>query len=93
MQKFINYDYIYIFKKYIKNLITDLKNLNKNNKISAKVCIIGGGTVGLFLAHRLRLSRIPVTIVEAGGDQHNKLENSIYRFKNNSYNKFKKERL
>jgi hypothetical protein len=66
-------------------LITNLKNLEKNNRISAKVCIVGGGTAGLFLAHRLRLSKIPVTIVEAGGDQANKLKNFIYKFKNNSY--------
>lgn len=66
-------------------MITNLKNLEKNNRISAKVCIVGGGTAGLFLAHRLRLSKIPVTIVEAGGDQANKLKNFIYKFKNNSY--------
>jgi hypothetical protein len=66
-------------------LITNLKNLKKNNIIAAKVCIIGGGTAGLFLAHRLRLSKIPVTIVEAGEDQTDKLKNFIYKIKNNSY--------
>lgn len=66
-------------------MITDLKNLKKNNKISAKICIIGGGTVGLFLAHRLRLSKIPVTIIEAGNTQAGQSKDSTYKFKNKSY--------
>jgi hypothetical protein len=66
-------------------LIIDLKNLKKKNKISARVCIIGGGTVGLFLAQRLRLNNVPVTVIEAGGEKTNELKKNIYKFKKYPY--------
>jgi len=66
-------------------LIIDLRNLQKKNKISANICIIGGGTVGLFLAHTLRLKRIPVTILEAGGEIKNESASFEYEFKKNFY--------
>ena len=66
-------------------MIIDLKNLKKKNEISAKICIIGGGTVGLFLAHRLRLSKIPVTIIEAGGEKIQAKNKITYTFNNYFY--------
>jgi len=68
-------------------LIIDLKNLEKINKISVKFCIIGGGTTGLFLAHRLRLSKIPVTVIEAGGETSSKSINFNYDFKDSYYSR------
>jgi hypothetical protein len=66
-------------------LIIDLKNLKTKNKITSKICIIGGGTAGLFLAHTLRLKKIPVTILEAGGEVKNETRNFEYEFKNRFY--------
>ena len=63
-------------------MITNLNNLPKKNKISANICIIGGGTVGLFLAHRLSLNKIPVTIIEAGEEESKKFKNNNYNSKN-----------
>lgn len=63
-------------------MIINLNNLPKKNKITANVCIIGGGTVGLFLAHRLSLNNIPVTIIEAGREESKKFKNNTYKFKN-----------
>ena len=63
-------------------MITNLNNLPKKNKILANICIIGGGTVGLFLAHRLSLNKIPVTIIEAGEEESKKFKNNNYNSKN-----------
>lgn len=66
-------------------MIIDIKNLKKKNKISERVCIIGGGTVGLFLAQRLRLNNVFVTVIEAGGEKTNELKKNIYKFKKYPY--------
>jgi hypothetical protein len=68
-------------------LIINLKNLKKYNQIQSKICIIGAGTVGLFLANQLRLNKIPVTILEAG-EEHikNNINSSFsYEFTNSIY--------
>ncbi len=46
----------------------DLRNIDKTPLcISADYCVIGGGTVGIYLGMTLALSGISVVIVEAGG--------------------------
>ena len=35
-------------------MILDLNKLKKKNNIQTDICIIGGGTVGLYLAHELK---------------------------------------
>lgn len=50
-------------------MILNLNKLNKYNKISTKICIIGAGTAGLFLASQLSSKKKEVIIIEAG-DEH-----------------------
>jgi len=70
-------------------LIINLKNLKKYNQIQSKICIIGAGTVGLFLANQLRVNKIPVTILEAGEESiKNNISSSFnYEFTNATYGK------
>ena len=69
-------------------MITDLNLLKKNNIKSTKVCVIGGGTVGLFLANKLKEKQIPVTIIEAGSQIKERIHNTKYK-----YNKFSQKLL
>jgi hypothetical protein len=50
-------------------MIVNLNKINKYNKISTKVCIVGAGTAGLFLASQLNLKKNELVILEAG-DEH-----------------------
>lgn len=70
-------------------MIINLKDLKKYNRIQSKICIIGAGTVGLFLANQLRLNKIPVTILEAGEENiKNNISSSFnYEFTNSTYGK------
>ena len=50
-------------------MINDLQQLDTDLKsVSTQVCIIGGGTAGLFLAHRLVSRGIKVVVLETGGN-------------------------
>jgi choline dehydrogenase-like flavoprotein len=48
-------------------MIHDLDAALEDVNLEADVCIVGGGTAGLFLAHRLRSAGLEVIILEAGG--------------------------
>ena len=47
-------------------MLNDLSLQDAPVHVKAAVCIIGGGTVGLFLARQLRLQGLPVVVLEAG---------------------------
>jgi hypothetical protein len=74
-------------KNILKNLIINL-NKFKKKKICGKVCIIGAGTVGLFIAHQFRIKKIPTIICEAGEVQNlSRKQFFNYKFKNLLYAK------
>ena len=50
-------------------MIVDLNNLEKINKLDTKICIIGGGLVGLYLANKLRANNLEVAVIEAGNQK------------------------
>lgn len=59
-------------------MILDLNKLKKKNNIQTDICIIGGGTVGLYLAHELKKKK--VIVIERGKDLNEQLYKSNYKF-------------
>jgi hypothetical protein len=54
-------------------MINNLNTEKKYNKLSTHICIVGGGTVGLYLADALKSNKnLNITVLEAGSDQSNK---------------------
>lgn len=49
-------------------MIHDLGAAPEDVSLEADVCIVGGGTAGLFLARRLQSSGMSVVVLEAGGE-------------------------
>ncbi len=64
-------------------MIFNLKK-NQNKNIKTDILIIGGGTIGLFLAERLKAKFKEITILEKGSETASNKFNSFH--KNNSLN-------
>ncbi len=47
-------------------MIHDLVKASEDAHVTTDVCIVGAGTAGLYLAHRLRSSGLDVVVLEAG---------------------------
>ena len=66
-----------------------IKNLNtekKYNKLSTHICIIGGGTVGLYLADVLKSNKnLNITVLEAGSEQFKKNIDQYFKVKNTTH--------
>lgn len=66
-----------------------IKNLNiekKYNKLSSNICIIGGGTVGLYLADILKSNNnLNVTILDAGSEQSKNNIDHYFKVKNTTH--------
>jgi choline dehydrogenase-like flavoprotein len=68
-------------------MIFDLSKNNKNSESeSSDLCIIGGGTVGLYLLKLLSKSDFKITLVECGGDTNKMTSNVEYQIKKNNKN-------
>lgn len=65
-------------------MIIDLKKLSKENIVQSKICIIGGGTVGLFLANKLK-EVADVTVIEEGSEIDQGFKNSNYVLNKSNY--------
>lgn len=65
-------------------MIVDLKKLSKENIVQSKICIIGGGTVGLFLANKLK-EVADVTVIEEGSEIDQGFKNSNYVLNKSNY--------
>jgi choline dehydrogenase-like flavoprotein len=63
-------------------MIIDLKT--KKCSETTKICIIGGGTVGLFLAKKLSEKKIHTIIVEEGKEIQTKKPNTKYNYTKSS---------
>jgi len=66
-----------------------IKNLNKEkkyNKLSTDICIVGGGTVGLYLAEILKSNNnLNITVLEAGSEQSKKNIGKYFKVKTTTH--------
>ena len=60
-------------------MIVNLNNLEKVNNLDTKICIIGGGLAGLYLANKLRANNLEVAVIETGN--HKLQSNKDLNFK------------
>ena len=72
-------------------MIVNLNKINKYNKISAKVCIVGAGTAGLFLASQLSLKKNEVIILEAGDEYATSFVERYFKIYSNTHYNNKNE--
>ena len=72
-------------------MIINLNKINKYNKLSAKVCIVGAGTVGLFLASQLSLKKNEVIILEAGDEHATSFVERYFKINSNTHYNNKNE--
>jgi hypothetical protein len=67
-------------------MIKNLKIEKKYNKLSTHICIIGGGTVGLYLADVLKShNNLNITVLEAGSEQSKKNIDQYFKVKNTTH--------
>jgi len=72
-------------------MIVNLNKINKYNKVSAKVCIVGAGTAGLFLASQLSLKKNEVIILEAGDEYTTSFVERYFKIYSNTHYNNKNE--
>jgi hypothetical protein len=67
-------------------MINNLSTEKKYSKFSTHICIVGGGTVGLYLADILRSNiNLNITVLEAGSEQTKKNINKYFKVKTTTH--------
>ena len=60
-------------------VIIDAYDIANDQTINTDMCIIGGGIVGIAIAHELRSRGLSVTILESGGQDPERETQELYR--------------